>query len=265
MKWIGGISDWLRAQMRSSPLSRHNLRRIKGIRREEVRSLGTANVPDQDALQKQLDGNPGSVFRGLESSTHLTRSRLLSLLQASLELWTRPSIFCRVRRHWADVLLMAVISLLVVEFLFPPTKAYRVIAAREIPAFYQIQRNDLEEIPSTDGVGETIAQYEGRYSLSLVHAKSALSAADLTTGLVFLRIEIKSSSVPDTAALPQAVLLVFSSRQPPVGGTVIPAMLSRMESNGIAQIATLQVSFAQRAEVAKWMGSADAYIALRTP
>jgi len=265
MKWLAEIANWLAGKIRQSPWSRYNLRRIEGIRQDEINSLVQAQLSDQETLQKKLDEYPGSVFRTLESSTHLTNSRLLSLLQESLQLWVKPSFLRRAGLHWADVLLLAVLSLLAAEFLFPPPKAYRVVAAREIPPFRQIQRDDLEEVPSTGGIGETVAKYTGKYSSSPVHKKSALSAADLSPGLISLRIEIKSGAELDKAALPQAVLLVLSSRLSPVGGAAIPAMLSRIESSGSAQIATLQIPSGQQTEAAKWLGSSDAYIVLRVP
>jgi hypothetical protein len=264
MKRLGEIIKWLR-KIRQGPLSRNNLNRIEGIKPGEINNLVQAQLQDQETLQRQLDDNPGSVFSRLASSTHLTKSRLLALLQESLELWTKPTLFCRVRRLWADVLVVALISLLAAEVFFPPRRAYRVVAAREIPAFHKIQRDDLEEVPSTSGIPETLAQYTGKYSTSPIREKSALSAADLTPDMISLRIEIKSTAVLDKATLPQLVLLVFSSRQPPVGGAAIPAMLYKLESNGSVQIATLQIPSGQQTETAKWLGSADAYIMLRMP
>jgi hypothetical protein len=265
MIWLDKIVKSLRSEIRQSPWSKYNLRRIKGITQSEIDRFSSAGLPDQKSLQERLDGYAGLAFGKLQSSTHLQRTRLLALLEESLKLWSNPSLFRRAWCHWADVLLFAVVILLAAEVFSPPERAHHVIAAREIPPFQKIQPDDLKEGPSKDGSRETTKQYLGNYTVSSVHQGNALSSSSLSPGLTLLRIEVKNSAVPDKAILPLAVLLVFSSRKPPAVGTTIPAMLTKIEASEGAQIASLQIPFAEQAKVAKWLGAADAYIMLPAP
>ncbi|GEM_PF-5000291 len=255
----------MRARFRQTPLSRYCLRRIPKIKPDEITRLQRAGILDQEALQEKVDGESGSMFQSLQASTQLSKPRLLQLIQQSLELCARPPLLRRSHNHAMDFFLVAVLLLFAAEFYFPPERLSHVIAARDIPPFQQIQSDDLREEPSRNGEHDTTDQYTGKYSLSRISKNSQLSGTDLVAVLVELRVEVKSTALADNATLSQPVLLVLSSRQPATGGVAIPALLSKIETNGKVRVATLQISSGQQSEAAKWLGSADAYIMLRKP
>jgi hypothetical protein len=264
MKWQD-LLQTLRNKNRQRPRSKYNLRRIHGIQQPEIDGFSAAGLADQESVQKKLDGYPGSVIHDLANSTHIEPSRLLALLQESLRLWSKPPRLRRLRSHWADFVLLAVVSVLAAAFFRPAKKAYEVVAMKKISVLQQIRPEDLEEKPSPGQNGETKEQYTGQYVVSVVQQGKELSKAELTSGLTSLRVTIKSSVVPNNPGSTQLVTLVFSARTAPGGGTAIPALLSKMETDGGAQIANLQIASIHEAEVAKWAGSSDAFIVARVP
>lgn len=263
-RFINFARRW-RKRLRQLPWSKHNVRRIKGIEPAEIDCLRGAKLADQELLQESLDTAPGAVFAKLAHATRIGKVRLLALLQASLNLWAKPPWIRRVWHHWADLAVVAVIILLGVEWFHLSARPVQMIAKREIAPFQQIQRSDLEESLSPDGRSDAAAKYTGKYTISRVAKGSALSAAELAPELGSLRLEIKNGVGQPNLSLPQTVDIVLSSRQPPPGGVVIPAVLLKLEPSGNTFIATLKIASKDRSEAAKWVGGADAYLVLRGP
>lgn len=263
MNWLTKAAEWLRRQTKKLPWSRHNLRRIEGLSPDQVQRLRDAFPDqefDQEALQKKIDGYPGSVFHDLAQRTQLNESVLAGAVGQSLKLWSRRSLWLWAMDHWADWVLLAVLAVLITDYVLPLGPTYRVNAAGAIPPLHRIERGDLEEVLSPGQTGETVDQYAGRYAGSRVPKGKDLSSADLSPDLATIRIETKSSIIPANAALPQMVTLVLSSRKQPPDGLAMPAVLLKIEAAGNAQIATLQIASKQQAELAKLIGSADVWI-----
>jgi hypothetical protein len=259
MNWLADIAQWLRQQAKTLPWSKQNLRRIEGLSADEAQRLQAA-FPDQETLQQEIDGYPGSVFHDLAQRTNLTERTLAGAVARSLNLWSKPSLLGRLRQHWADWALLVLVAAFVLDYLRPLGPTYSVKARREIPSLQRIDAKDLEEVISPGQSGESAAQYVGKFAISFVPQGKALSAADLSPDFTTVRIETKKSVIAVSPAEPQRVTLVLSSRQKTPDGVTMPALLVDIEASGTTRTATLRIASKHQAQFAKWVGSGDAWI-----
>ena len=114
-----------------------------------------------------------------------------------------------------------------------------------------------------------MAAFKGRYALVPIAAGTAIKDEAVSKGKVdftsvrVLRIALKNVPPIDNQSFPRDVEALFSSREGVRVGVQIPVILVALDANPSAPTATLALDPKNAIEVAKRIGSSDAYILFR--
>jgi hypothetical protein len=277
---------------------RMSLKRLRGITGDEITQLGVANIQDQPGLQKAFDESEDAPIRSISAATQnqngsVSSVRVVELLSNSLDRTSKPLVKGHFGVHWADYLVGIVVVLLIIGLLpsvrkntrrewdelqvavpkfiwgepTPERKTPTVVAARGIPAFKTLSLDDMkiENGPSASAARK-IAGLGGRYALVPIPAGTTISddavskeKFDFTT-MIVVRVALKNPQPISGQSFPISIVALFSAREGAHVGAQIPATLLALDSTPRAPTAILALDSKNAAEVAKWIGSSDAYI-----
>jgi hypothetical protein len=152
----------------------------------------------------------------------------------------------------------------------PETKIPVVVAAKPIPALKTLTVDDMKiENGPSEPAAKRRAATEGRYTLVPIAGGSPITDEAVSqrkfdfAPVLVLRVPLKSAPPINNQLFPVNVVAMFSARDGAHVGAQIPAILLALDSTSSAPTAIFALDGKNAAEVAKWIGSSDAYILFR--
>jgi hypothetical protein len=256
---------------------------IPGVARavitHDIQRLRDRGIHHQDALLKAFEKG---TIDSLATDTHISIGTVAALLDSSLSL-AGARQGSRIKRHWFD---LAVIALIAGLWLLydpslrrhvysapPPPARPRVVALKDIAAFAPVRAEDLkvENEGNREKQQRLLLALTGNYAVAAIKKGSAVTASQVSsrqidlTGQSILKVPLRSSPPLDNRPLPLGMDLLLSPRDHPGPGAQIPVTVLTLDSASSTPTATVAIMKANATEMAKLLGSSDAYLQLQVP
>ena len=248
-----------------------------------LQRLTAANIADMEALQDRFYGDLGSSLRNAGQTLNVPEEVIAGLVAKSLVSSSEPLTASRIGKHWADLILVLALLYVALALARPwiglllPQKLPEVrlpepevVVATGIPLYGMIREDNLRVKNAGARVLSTFtSKFLGRYALAAIAARAAITADKVSSartdlaGQSVLQVEIKHAAPLGGRALPEAIDLLFSSRQGAATGAPLPALLLAFDTKAAPPLATVAMAKDKADEAAKWIGSCDVYLSLR--
>jgi hypothetical protein len=241
----------------------------------DLQRLTAANISDMETLEERFYGNLDSSLRKAGQTLNVSQDVIAGLVAKSLVSSSEPLTKSWIGKYWADLVVVVAFLYIAVALarpwlVRPVPPGPQVVAAAGIPIYGMIRDGDLRVMNAgARRRSRYTSESVGRYALVAIAAGAAITKDKLSakktdlTDFAVLQLEIKHAPPLDGRTLPEAVDLLFSSRQDATASAPLPALLLAFDTTANPPLATVAVPKDQTGETSKWIGSCDVYLSVR--
>lgn len=234
---------------------------------------------DQYVLQAEYEKK---AIDGIALETGLTHEEIAHVLASSLKETGDQLTQSWISKHWPDLVVGAVLAFLIalpvlgwkaeeekkLENISSQQKP-RIVATRVLPAYVPLTSDALrgENFKTKKDAAQGIEELVGHYPTELIDAGSTIATDSdtLSKNKVMLsnhsiiRVNLKSAAYGKVPFFPSPATLLLSARNTPASGEVFSIWLLKLDDGPTA---TIGIPDAQVPQLAKLIGSSDAYLVL---